>query len=49
MDGNLLKGLKRSNPSASDKSTRLPGSNINSDSTRGSTAKTPPTLGPRTA
>lgn len=49
MDGNLLKGLSRKNPKASDKSTSLPGNNINSDSTRTKTATTPPTLGPRTA
>lgn len=49
MDGNLLKGLTRKNPSASDASTRLPGKNIDQDATRSSTAPTPKTLGPRTA
>lgn len=49
LSGDLHKGLKDRNPSASDKSTRLPGMNIDSDATRSSTASTPPTLGPREA
>lgn len=49
MESNLLKGLKNKSPSSSDASTKLPGKNIDSDSTRGSTAPTPRTLGPRTA
>ena len=49
MKGDLLSGMKTRNPSASDKSTRLPGDNINSEAVRTKTAATPPTLGPRTA
>jgi hypothetical protein len=45
----LLKGMRDRNPSATDKSTRLPGMNIDSDATRSSTAPTPKTLGPREA
>lgn len=49
MKSDLHSGLKTRNPSATDKSTRLPGDNINSEATRTKTAATPPTLGPRTA
>ena len=45
----LLSGLKTRNPPASDKSMRLPGHSIDSDATRGKTAPTPKTLGPREA
>ncbi len=48
-DTNLHAGLKNRSPSATDKSTKLPGKNIDQDATRSSTAKTPGTLGPRTA
>lgn len=49
MQGDLLKGLSRKNPSASDKSTSLPGKNIDSDAVRSGVAPTPKTLGPRSA
>jgi hypothetical protein len=48
-DTNLHKGMTNRSPKATDASTRLPGKNIDSDATRGSTAKTPRTLGPRNA
>jgi hypothetical protein len=46
---NLMEGLTKKAASSSDASTKLPGKNIDSDSTRSATAKTPPSLGPRTA
>ncbi len=48
--GVLKQGLSRSNPPASDKSTRLPTSkSVNSDATRSSVAKATNNLGPREA
>ena len=49
MDTDLHKGLKNRSPSPSDASMKLPGKNIDSDAIRSATAKTPATLGPRTA
>lgn len=49
MDTNLLKGMTNKSPPDKDKSTHWPAANINSDAVRSSTAKTPKTLGPRTA
>lgn len=46
---NLMEGLTKKAPSSTDASTKLPGKNIDKDATRSSTAKTPATLGPRTA
>lgn len=45
----LLKGLQNRSPSASDASTKCKGGSVNSEATREGTAKTPGTLGPRTA
>lgn len=51
MDANLHKGMKTHSPKAEDASTKLPtsSSTVNSEPTRGKTATTPRTLGPRTA
>ena len=46
----ILKGLKNSSPSATDKSTQLPkGPSVNSEAVRTSVAPGPKTLGPRCA
>lgn len=45
----LLKGLKRSRAPGVDASMNLPGKSIDKDATRSGVAKTPKTLGPRTA
>lgn len=47
--GNMHAGMRNKSPSASDKSTQLPGKSIDKDPTRSGTAATPKTLGPRTA
>jgi hypothetical protein len=49
MDSNPFKGLRDSSPPAVDASQKLPGKNIDQDSTRSATAPTPKTLGPREA
>lgn len=45
----LLAGLKNKSPSCYDASMKAPGMGINKDATRSGVAKTPKTLGPRTA
>ena len=50
--GNLLEGLKTRSPSANDASNRPIGSkypSVDTGANRDGVAKTPPTLGPRTA
>ena len=50
--GGMLKGLKRHNPPAEDKSRPQIGkkyASVNSGAVRNEVAPTPPTLGPRTA
>lgn len=42
-------GMRKTTPSADDKSTRCRGGSVNSETTRGGTAKSPGTLGPREA
>ena len=45
----LHKGLSRSMPKACDASMNLPKTSVNSEPTRKGVARTPSTLGPRTA
>jgi len=46
----MMGGLKKSEPSSSDKSTQLKmGPSVDSNAVRSGTAETPATLGPRTA
>ena len=45
--GHLHEGLKRSNPPGVDASMKPPSGSVDSKTTRGATAKTPKTLGPR--
>lgn len=48
--GSMLKGLTRKNPAGVDSSMKIPSSrSVDSDATRGGTAPTPRTLGPRDA
>lgn len=49
MKGNMHAGLSRKSPPGVDKSMRMKGPSVNSDATRGGTAPTPRTLGPRNA
>jgi hypothetical protein len=45
----LLKGLQNRSPKDGDASMKCKGGSVNSEATREGTAKTPGTLGPRTA
>jgi len=45
----LHQGLKNRSPSCTDKSMTPPSGKVNSDPVRSGVAKTPKTLGPRTA
>lgn len=50
MDTDLHKGMKRRAPAGTDKSmTPPPGGGVNQDACRSGVAKSPRTLGPRTA
>jgi hypothetical protein len=49
MNGKMNKGMRNCSPSATDASTKLPGKNIDKDSTRSGVAKQPRQLGPRSA
>ena len=46
---NMLSGLTKKSPPATDSSSKHPGGSVNSDTTRGSTAPTPKTIGGRCA
>lgn len=45
----LLDGLTRKNPPGKDKSMSYPGGSVNDNPTRSGPAKSPKSLGPRTA
>lgn len=47
--GVLHEGLKTNSPKSCDSSTQLKGMSVNEGAVRTGTAKTPPTIGPRTA
>lgn len=48
-DDGYFGGMTDKSPSSTDKSTTPKGGSVNDDATRTGTAKTPKTLGPRTA
>jgi hypothetical protein len=49
LHGSILDGMTKKTPPFEDSSTKLKGRSVDAEATRGTTAATPKSLGPRTA